>query len=177
MQGIGGWLGQRASDRGRGRTSGWFDGAMYVSARCDYALRALITLAAAGRPMTAEELATSQELPVNFLEAILLDLRRGGLVATRRGPDAGYRFLRPPEELTPADVMRVVEGPLAEVRGLRPESATYTGAAEPLQEVWIALRASLRKVLEGVTIAQLAKGQLPRTLKALVSEPEAWVPH
>ncbi len=153
------------------------NGGVYVSARCDYALRALVSLAAAGHPMTAEELATSQQLPVNFLEAILQDLRRGGLIASRRGPDAGYRFLRPPEELTPADVMRVVEGPLAEVRGLRPESTTYTGAAEPLQELWIALRASLRSVLEGVTLAQLAKGQLPRKLKALVAEPEAWVPH
>ena len=150
---------------------------MYVSARSDYARRALIALAAEGRPMTAEQLAVSQDLPISYLEAILLDLRRGGIVASRRGPDAGYRFVRPPDELTPADVMRAVEGPLAEVRGLRPEATSYTGSAAPLQELWIALRASLRHVLEGVTIAQLAKGQLPKEVRRLVSDPDAWVPH
>ncbi|MBO0714445.1 MAG: Rrf2 family transcriptional regulator [Acidimicrobiales bacterium] len=149
---------------------------MYISARSDYALRALVTLGAARKPMTAEELATSQELPVNYLEAILLDLRRGGLVASRRGPEAGYRFLRPPEELTPADVMRVLEGPLAEVRGLRPEAIVYKEPAEPLQELWVALRASIRRVLEGVTIAQLAQGRLPRELSRLLSDPDAWLP-
>ena len=148
---------------------------MYVSARSDYALRALVTLAAEGRPLTADELARKQDLPVNYLEAILLDLRRAGIVASRRGPNAGYHFLRDPAELTPADVMRALEGPLAEVRGQRPEATTYTGAAVPLQQLWIALRASLRVVLEGVTIAQLAKGQLPRRLAKLVSEPDAWV--
>jgi Rrf2 family protein len=127
--------------------------------------------------MTAEELATSQELPVNFLESILLDLRRGGLVASQRGPRGGYRFLRPPEEITPADVMRLLEGPLAEVRGLRPEATSYKDAAASLQELWIALRANLRTVLEGVTIAQLARGQLPRSLAKLVSDPDAWVQH
>jgi len=150
---------------------------MYVSARCDYALRALIALAAEDRPMTAEQLAQSQDLPVNYLEAILLDLRRAGIVASRRGPGAGYRFVRPPEDVTPADVMRVVEGPLAEVRGLRPEATSYTGSAAPLQQLWVALRASLRGVLEGVTIAQLAEGQLPRQLAKLVADPDAWVPH
>jgi Rrf2 family protein len=150
---------------------------VYVSARTDYALRALVTLAAADRPMTAEELATSQKLPVNYLEAILLDLRRAGIVASRRGPDAGYRFLRPPRGITAADVMRGVEGPLAEVRGLRPEAASYEGAAAPLREVWIALRASIRRVLEGVTIGQLATGELPRPLARLTSDPDAWVSH
>jgi Rrf2 family protein len=150
---------------------------MYVSARSDYALRALITLAAAGRPMTAEQLAANQALPISYLEAILLDLRRSGIVASRRGPDAGYRFVRPPADLTPADVMRAVEGPLAEVRGLRPEATSYTGSAAPLQELWIALRASLRHVLEGVTIEQLAQGRLPKELRRLVSDPDAWVPH
>ena len=149
---------------------------MYISARSDYALRALVTLGAARKPMTAEELARSQDLPVNFLEAILLDLRRAGLVASRRGPEAGYRFLRPPEELTPADVMRVLEGPLAEVRGLRPEAIVYKEPAESLQELWVALRASIRRVLEGVTIAQLAQGRLPRELARLLSDPDAWLP-
>jgi Rrf2 family protein len=152
------------------------DEAMYVSARSDYALRALLTLAAAGRPMTADELATSQDLPVNYLEAILLDLRRAGIVSSRRGPGAGYRFVRPPEELTPADVMRALDGPLAEVRGLRPEATSYTGPAAPLQELWVALRASLREVLEGVTLAQLASGRLPRRIARLVADPDAWAP-
>lgn len=150
---------------------------MYVSAKSDYALRALITLAAEGRPMTASELAKCQDLPINYLEAILMDLRRGGIVASRRGPDAGYRFLRDPEQLTPADVIRVVEGPLAEVRGLRPETTSYKEAAAPLQQLWIALRVSLRSVLEGVTIAQLARGELPRPLMNLLADPDAWVSH
>jgi Rrf2 family protein len=153
------------------------NGGVYISARTDYALRALVTLAANDRPMTADELARSQELPVNYLEAILSDLRRAGLVASRRGPDAGYRFLRPAEEITPADVMRALEGPLAEVQGLRPEATTYREPATSLQELWVALRASLRSVLEGVTIAQLARGQLPRKLSKLVADPDAWVPH
>jgi len=150
---------------------------VYISARTDYALRALVTLAANARPMTAEELATSQDLPVNYLEAILLDLRRSGIVASRRGPDAGYRFLRDPEELTPADVMRALEGPLAEVQGLRPEATSYRQPAGSLQELWVALRASLRSVLEGVSIAQLARGQFPRKLSKLIADPDAWVPH
>jgi Rrf2 family protein len=152
------------------------DEAVYVSARSDYALRALLTLASAGRPMTADELATSQDLPVNYLEAILLDLRRAGIVSSRRGPGAGYRFVRPPDELTPADVMRALDGPLAEVRGLRPEATSYTGAAAPLQELWVALRASLREVLEGVTLAQLASGRLPPRIARLVADPDAWAP-
>ena len=149
---------------------------MYISARSDYGLRALITLAAAGRPMTADELARTQNLPVSYLEATLLELRRAGLVASRRGPDAGYRFLRPPDQLTPADVMRAVDGPLAEVRGLRPEATTYDPPAESLQQLWVAVRASLRSVLEGVTIAQLATGRLPARLARLVSDPDAWTP-
>jgi Rrf2 family protein len=150
---------------------------MYISARSDYALRALVTLAAEGRPMTAEELATRQDVPVNYLEAILLDLRRGGIVASRRGPTGGYRFVQSPEDITPADVMRLLEGPLAEVRGLRPEATAYKEAAASLQQLWIALRASLRSVLEGVTIAQLARGQFPRALAKLISDPDAWVQH
>lgn len=147
---------------------------MYVSARCDYALRALLTLVSDGVPRTAEELANRQHLPVSYLEATLLDLRRAGIVASRRGPTGGYRFLRDPATVTPADVMRALEGPLAEVRGLRPEAATYEGAAEPLQQLWVALRASLRAVLEGVTLAELAAGDLPDALAALVADPDAW---
>lgn len=150
---------------------------MHISARSDYALRALLTLAAEGRPLTAEELARRQELPVRFLEAILIDLRKAGILASRRGRDAGYRFVRDPAEVTPADVMRALEGPLAEVRGLRPEATEYKGAAAALQPLWIALRANLRATLEGVTIDQLARGELPDSLQTLVSNPDAWAPH
>ena len=149
---------------------------MYISAKADYALRAVITLAREG-PMTAEALARSQELPVNFLENILLQLRRSGVVASQRGPDAGYRFRRPPAEISAAEVMRAVDGPLAEVRGLRPEDTSYPEGTACLQELWVALRASIRSVLETVSIAQLAKGELPRRLRQLVADPDAWVPH
>ncbi|MGH9043800.1 MAG: RrF2 family transcriptional regulator [Acidimicrobiales bacterium] len=149
---------------------------MYVSARADYALRALVVLAARGEPTTAEALARDQQLPRKYLEAILLDLRRSGIITTKRGPDAGYRFLRDPSGLTPADVMRALEGPLAEVRGLRPESTSYSGAATSLQDLWIALRANLRAVLEGVTIADLAAGKFPRRLAGLIADPAAWAP-
>ncbi|HET9733387.1 MAG TPA: Rrf2 family transcriptional regulator [Acidimicrobiales bacterium] len=147
---------------------------MYISARSDYGLRALITLAATGRPMTADELARSQGLPVSYLEATLLDLRRAGLIASRRGPDAGYRFVRPAEEVTPADVMRALDGPLAEVRGLRPEATAYDPPAQALQQLWVGVRAGLRHVLEGVTIAELATGRLPERLAQLVADPDAW---
>ncbi|HEV2368481.1 MAG TPA: Rrf2 family transcriptional regulator [Acidimicrobiales bacterium] len=150
---------------------------MYISARSDYALRALVVLAAEGRPLTAEELAGREGLPVSYLEAILLDLRRAGIVQSRRGPDAGYRFTRRPEDLTAADVMRVLDGPLAEVRGDRPEATQYAGVTAPVQELWIGLRASIRDVLERVTIAQLAASRLPRHVRKLVDDPEAWRPH
>lgn len=149
---------------------------MHISARSDYALRALLTLAAADDPMTAEELASAQSLPVTFLEGILLDLRRGGILASRRGRVGGYRFARDPDKVTPADVIRILDGPLAEVRGQRPENTSYADAAEPLQQLWVALRANIRTVLEGVTIAELARGQLPRKLARLVDDPDAWTP-
>jgi Rrf2 family protein len=150
-------------------------GAVYISARSDYALRALVTLAAEPRPMTAEELARRQGLPLNYLEAILLDLRRAGIVSSRRGPAAGYRFVRPPSQVTPADVMRALDGPLAEIRGVRPEAATYEGAASCLQDLWVALRAGLRSILEGVSLEELAQGRLPESLRELVARPDAWV--
>jgi Rrf2 family protein len=149
---------------------------MQISARSDYALRALLTLAAAEDPMTAEELANSQSLPVNFLEAILLDLRRGGILASRRGRIGGYRFARDPDDVTPADVIRILDGPLAGIRGERPENTTYVDAAEPLQQLWVALRANIRTVLEGVSIGQLARGEIPRKLVKLIENPDAWTP-
>jgi Rrf2 family protein len=147
---------------------------VYISAKSDYALRAVITLAAEGRAMTAEELARHEDLSLRYLEAILAQLRRAAIVSAQRGPQAGYRLQRSPDRLAAADVMRAVDGPLAEVRGLRPEAASYEGAAEHLQELWVAVRASLRSVLENVTVAQLVSGRLPRAVQRLVDNPDAW---
>jgi Rrf2 family protein len=147
---------------------------VYISAKADYALRALVTLAANGSPMTADALARSQELPVNFLENILLQLRRAGLISSQRGPDAGYRLRQPAASISAADVMRAVDGPLAEVRGLRPEATSYPEGTALLQDLWVALRASIRSVLESVTIEALASGRLPRKVKALLADPDAW---
>lgn len=148
---------------------------MHISARTDYALRALLTLAAAdSATVTGQVLAAEQHLPPKFLEAILADLRRAGLVRTRRGPVGGYGLARPAEQITVGEVVRAVDGPLAIVRGERPEQALYDGAAEHLQTLWIALRAALRIVLDEVTLAELLSGDLPDRVRALVAEPGAW---
>ena len=148
---------------------------MYISAKVDYAVRALCTLAdAGGRPVTAETLARSQGLPAKFLESILNDMRRAGLLTSQRGPDGGYRLARPATEITVADVIRPLDGPLAEIRGMRPEAANYAGAAEHLQAVWVAVRASLRSVLDEVTIASIVSGDLPAEVTRLTADPEAW---
>lgn len=147
---------------------------MYISAKVDYAVRAMCTLAAAEGAVTAEALARAQGLPPKFLEAILNDLRRGGLLTSQRGAEGGYRLARPAEEITVADVFRQIDGPLAEVRGLRPEAARYDGAAEHLQAVWVAVRASLRGVLEEVTVADIAAGALPPAVTRLSDDPDAW---
>ena len=148
---------------------------MYISAKVDYAVRALCTLAeAGGAPVTAEALARAQGLPAKFLESILNDMRRAGLLTSQRGPDGGYRLARAATAITVADVMRPLDGPLAEIRGMRPEAATYAGAAEHLQAVWVAVRASLRSVLDEVTIAAIVSGELPETVQHLTSDPEAW---
>ncbi len=151
---------------------------MYISAKVDYAVRALCTLADAGeRPVTAESLASSQRLPAKFLESILNDMRRAGLLLSQRGAEGGYRLSRPASSITVADVIRPLDGPLAEVRGLRPEAASYEGSAEHLQSVWVAVRASLRSVLEHVTIADIATGDLPKSVVKLTAEPDAWTSH
>ena len=147
---------------------------MYISARVDYATRALLALAQAGRPLTGEAVATSQQLPTKFVENLLVDLRRAGLVVSQRGNSGGYRLARDGKEIALADVFRAVEGPLAEVRGERPELVTYDGAAEHLQSVWIAVRASLREVLEQVTVADVASGQLPEVVTRRSADPDAW---
>ena len=131
---------------------------MRISARADYALRAAAELAAAGGgPVKGDALATSQSIPHKFLENILADLRNGGLVASQRGADGGYRLARPPAEITVADVIRVVEGPIASVRGERPDELNYDGTAVPLRDVWIELRAAMRGVLEQTTLADLVE--------------------
>ena len=153
---------------------------MRVSAKTDYALRAAVELAAAhgdGMPVKGERLATSQAIPLRFLENILLQLRHAGIVESRRGADGGYKLARAPEEITLADVIRAIDGPLAGVSGARPETLDFQGRAEPLREVWIAVRASLRGVLEHVTLADVAAGELPENVRALVAEPDAWVAH
>ena len=153
---------------------------MRVSAKTDYALRAAVELAAAhgtGAPVKGEKLATTQSIPLRFLENILLQLRHAGIVESRRGADGGYKLARPPEEITLADVIRAIDGPLAGVSGQRPETLEFKGTSEPLRDVWIAVRASLRGVLEAVTLADVASGGLPENVKALTDEPDAWVPH
>jgi Rrf2 family protein len=149
---------------------------MHIPAKVDYAMRALLELAEHGEAVTAETLAEAQNLPTKFLASILADLRRSGLVSSRRGLDGGYRLSRPAAEITVADVMRAIDGPLAEVHGLRPEMTTYTGAALHLQEVWVATRASLRAVLEVTTLEHIISGHLPRPVSKLVSDPDAWRP-
>ena len=132
---------------------------MRVSAKADYAVRAMVELAAAERgPLKAERIAQAQEIPLKFLENILADLRRDGLVLSQRGADGGYWLGRPGSEITLAQVMRAVDGPLANVRGRRSEEVEYVGTAAPLREVWVAVRASLRSVLESVTLADVARG-------------------
>lgn len=148
---------------------------MRISAKADYAVRAALTLAAADDPPTkGERIADAQGIPLKFLENILIDLRQAGLVASQRGPDGGYRLDGKPEEITVADVIRAVDGPLASVRGGRPEEASYQGPAEALQTVWIALRSGIRGVLEHVTLADVVNGTIPEHVAELAREPDAW---
>ena len=151
---------------------------MRISAKADYAVRAGIELAAAspGTPVKAETIARSQKIPREFLENILRDLRRAGLVRSMRGAEGGSMLARPGSEIRVAEVLRAVEGPLAAVRGIRPESLEYEGSAESLVDVWIALRASLRSVLDAVTLADIAAGTLPDVVRAAVADPANWQP-
>ncbi|GAA3763712.1 hypothetical protein GCM10022225_57080 [Plantactinospora mayteni] len=176
---------------------------MRLSARVDYALRAVAEIAAraeeggpdprpvaggrsrsAGQaadgpnrrpaPLTAEQIARAQDIPPKFLESILLQLRRGGIVHAQRGPEGGYWLARPATEISLAEIIRVIDGPLANIRGQRPEELGYSGAARAFQEVWIALRASEREILELVTIADVANGKLPDRVRDLAADPAAW---
>jgi Rrf2 family protein len=150
---------------------------MRISAKADYAVRAVVELAAADsdKPIKAERIATAQGIPLNFLENILGELRHAGIVRSHRGAEGGFRLARPPAEVTVADVIRAVEGPLASVRGGPPEEASYDGAASTLPRVWIAVRANLRRVVEQVTIADIAAGHIPAAVDRLTEDPGAWI--
>ncbi|HUB72053.1 MAG TPA: Rrf2 family transcriptional regulator [Acidimicrobiales bacterium] len=147
---------------------------MQISAKSDYGVRALLVLASHPGPMTADELAADQKLPPKFLGVILNDLRRAGIVVSHRGREAGYELARPASKISVADIIRALEGPLAEVHGVRPELAVYEGAAQHLQEAWIAVRASLRAVLERVSVENLVTGDLPPEVARLVADPDSW---
>ncbi len=154
---------------------------MQVSARADYAMRAAAELARAALeeegPVKGERLSEEQGIPRKFMENILLDLKHSGIVRTQRGAAGGYWLAHPPAEVSLADIFRAVEGPLANVRGEFPETVEYQGAAKPLREVWIAVRANLRAVLETVTLADLVEGSLPDPIGELTQDPEAWIHH
>jgi Rrf2 family protein len=150
---------------------------MRISARADYAVRAVLELAVrqgGGDPVKAETIAAAQGIPHKFLEGILGDLRRGGVVDSRRGTGGGYRLARDASAITVADVIRAVDGPIVSVRGERPTGLAYRGTAEPLLPLWIALRANVRKILEGVTLADIAADALPEPVRQLAAEPAAW---
>jgi Rrf2 family protein len=148
-----------------------------ISARADYAVRALLCMAAHEPALVnAETIVTEQGLPRKFIESILGQLRRAGLVRAQRGASGGYLLTAPAAEITIGAILRAVDGPLAEVRGLRPHETTYTGAAEHLPEVWVATRASLRQVLDETSLAQVLTGKLPRQVVKLNRAPDAWLP-
>jgi Rrf2 family protein len=149
---------------------------VHVTAKADYAVRAVVELAGSSQsaPRKVDEIAQAQSIPVSFLENILTQLRSAGVVRSQRGPEGGYWLARPAEELDLARVIRAVEGPLVGVRGQRPEEVEYVGSAESLREVWVAVRASLRNVLERVTVADVAAGTLPEEVLALTHSEAAW---
>ncbi|MGW0560503.1 RrF2 family transcriptional regulator [Streptomyces sp. NPDC003016] len=149
---------------------------MRISARADYAVRAALQLAASrdDGPLKAEAIADAQDIPHKFLESILNDMRRGGLVLSQRGGNGGYRLARPAESISIADVIRVVDGPLVSVRGVRPPELSYTGPAESLLPLWVALRSNVREILEGVSLADVASARLPPDVSALANVPSAW---
>ena len=152
---------------------------MRVSAKADYAVRAALELAAAEGegPVKGERIAQAQAIPIRFLENILVELRHSGLVKSQRGAEGGYWLARPASEISLAEVLRAVEGPIANVRGNFPQDVEYEGAAVHLRDVWIAMRANLRAVLEAVTLADVVGGDLPEVVEALAGDPEAWRMH
>lgn len=153
---------------------------MRITARVDYAVRAAIVLAAAeaegGGPVKGERIGAGQGIPVKYLESILSELRQAGIVRSQRGSDGGYWLARPARQISVAEVIRAVEGPLANVRGERPERVEYPSGTGSLQELWIATRAALRSVLDETTLADLAAGRLPPGARRLAGSPDAWEP-
>jgi Rrf2 family protein len=149
---------------------------MRISAKVDYAMRALVELTAAdrGRPITAEQLADAQGVPQKFLQNILVELRRAGIVESHRGPDGGHALARPADQITVADVIRAVDGPLGSVAGHAPEDMQYQGSTLRLRDTWVAVRASVRGVLEGITLADIAADHLPESIGRLLEGPDAW---
>jgi Rrf2 family protein len=149
-----------------------------VSAKVDYAVRAAVELAAGqSPPLKGELISQAQNIPLKFLENILGELRHAGIVRSQRGTEGGYWLARPAKEVSIADIIRAVEGPLASVRGSSPETLSYEGKAAPLSKVWVAVRANLRAVLEEVTLADIASGQLPPVIDEITSDPSAWLTH
>ena len=147
-----------------------------VSAKVDYGLRAAIELAALEEewPVKGERLASAQGIPLRFMENILGELRQAGIVASKRGAEGGYMLARPPAEISLAEVIRAVDGPLANIGGLRPDQLAYDGSATELRDLWVAVRASLRSVLERVTLAEVAGGELPAAVTEAIADPDAW---
>ncbi len=147
---------------------------MRVSAKADYAVRAAIELASSSgdEPVKGEQIAEAQEIPLRFLENILGDLRHHGLVESRRGIEGGYWLSRPPDEITIGEVIRAVDGPLASVRGERADELSYSGAAAPLKQVWVALRNNVRGILDSVTLADVIADRIPPGVEALGKKPD-----
>lgn len=150
-----------------------------ISAKTEYAVRAMLQLADAAEPgaapVSVDVLAHAQGLPRKFLEAILADLRRAELVVSTKGSRGGYRLARPAPEIAVGAVFRAVDGPLAEVRGRRPHQTSYEGVAQHLPVLWVAVRSSLRQVLDDTSLEQLRTGELPEHVRELADEPDAWV--
>jgi Rrf2 family protein len=149
---------------------------MRVTAKVDYAVRALLELAVArDGPLKGERIAQAQEIPLKFLENILIDLRHANIVRAQRGAEGGYWLARPANEVTIGEVIRAVEGPLASVRGEPPEDMNYSGPAEHLRTVWVAVRASLRAVVDELTLADVVADRMPARVRELTEAPDAWL--
>ncbi len=155
------------------------DRGVRISSKADYAIRAVVELATLedSWPVKAETLAAAQDIPGKFLLNILFELKSAGIVASQRGNEGGFRLGRAASEITLADVVRAVEGPLAQVGDVRPDQLEYKGSAEPLVEVWIAVREHIRSILESVSVADIATRNIPLTVRLITADPEAWMPH
>ncbi|MFT7646247.1 MAG: Rrf2 family protein [Candidatus Poriferisodalaceae bacterium] len=148
-----------------------------MTAKVDYAVRATLELAASnGGRVTRDELATAQDIPRRYLEAVLAQLRQAGIVVGQRGTAGGYTLGRPADEITIAEIARAVDGPLALIQGLRPENVTYKGNSENLAGLWVGLRAAMRSVMESVTLDDVLNGELPDEVQLLISDPDSWEP-